>query len=175
MVLGGSSMAKKRSGGKGAKLSKAERDQRKAARVEAAQASFALSLPASVVASLHELTAAGRIVEAEKAAHASAAPGLAVAEILRTMAADAGPAFRAATAAHVARRFAARCPEAAAVLATVILPEVLASHHYECAAVSIDHDPTWLVCLTHGLYEGGGRIAGGHEDFPSAPHRDPGM
>jgi len=136
MVLGGGAVAKeKRTGSKGKKLSKAEREARKAQRLLDAKASFALSLDDATVASLRNLTSSGKIEAAEKAAHATAAPGLAIAEILRTIAIENGPSFRGSMAAHVGRRFAGRSAEAASVLATVLIPEALATQHYEYATV----------------------------------------
>ena len=140
MVLGGAATAKEgrknRSGSKGAKLSKAEREARRAARLQAAKASFSVELEPALVSRLRELTTAGRIEEAEKAAHASSSPGVAVGEILRAIGEETGASFRAATAAHVGRRFAARCPEAAGVLASMLVPEEVGKGSYECAAVS---------------------------------------
>ena len=145
MVLGGGTFApekKRKHGTKGTKLSKAERQARKEARLTAAQASFSLQLEPPVMSSLRQLTAAGKIEQAEKAAHASLAPGLAVAEILRTIATEKDSSFRAATAAHVCRRFAARCPEAATVLASLLVPEQLDTKAFECAAVRMQPAPT---------------------------------
>lgn len=148
-------MQKKRSGSKGQKLSKAERQARKEARLAAAQASLDVHLDAAVISTLRELTRAGNIEQAEKSAHASVSPALAMAEILRTIAAEKDGSFRATTAAHVCRRFAARCPEAATVLASRLIPEQLTDKSFECAAVkallSGDHFTQRLVAMLSGI------------------------
>ena len=128
---------RKRTGGKGRKLSKAEREARKAVRRSSTASAEPKDVPleGSLVATIKDLLHDGKIDSAEATVNDCAAPGAAMREIICAMASDAS-GFRAGGAAHLCRRFAARYPEGSAVLGSVV-PELISNHSFEAAVVTL--------------------------------------